>query len=240
MRGDAGGGARPGPTARTCDVGGIPMRWEESGAGTPVVLVHGIPTSPRLWRHVVPRLKRVRALAWEMVGYGDSIPAGRGRDLSVAMQAEYLVRWLDALGLERVVLVGHDLGGGVAQIAAVRHPARCAGLVLTNAVAYDSWPIPSLKLLRAAGGLVRRLPGPAVKTGVFRMLMARGHDDARVAAESLDVHWARYAAHGPGTRSSARRARSTRGTRSPSPTRCPGCITSPRAWSGAPPTRSRR
>lgn len=174
------------------------MRWEESGAGTPVVLVHGIPTSPRLWRHVVPRLDGVRALAWEMVGYGESIPAGRGRDVSVATQAEYLVRWMNALGLERAVLVGHDLGGGVVQIAAVRHPERCAGLVLTNAIAYDSWPIPSVKLLRAAGGLVRRLPAAAIKGGVFRMLMARGHDDPRVARESLETHWAHYAAHGAG------------------------------------------
>lgn len=198
MRGDAGSAVGPAPAARTRDVGGIPMGWEESGAGTPVVLVHGIPTSPRLWRHVVPRLEGVRALAWEMVGYGESIPAGQGRDLSVAAQAEYLVRWLDALGLGRVVLVGHDLGGGVVQIVATRQPLRCAGLVLTNAIGYDSWPIPSVKLLRAAGGLVRRLPAAAIKTGVFRMLMARGHDDPRVAAESLETHWARYAAHGPG------------------------------------------
>jgi pimeloyl-ACP methyl ester carboxylesterase len=41
---------------RTAMIDGIEMRWEEYGTGTPVVLVHGIPTSPALWRHVVPRL----------------------------------------------------------------------------------------------------------------------------------------------------------------------------------------
>ena len=51
---------------------GVRMRWEETGEGLPVVFVHGIPTSPRLWRHVMPRVKG-RALAWEMVGYGASI-----------------------------------------------------------------------------------------------------------------------------------------------------------------------
>jgi pimeloyl-ACP methyl ester carboxylesterase len=45
----------------------------------------------------------------------------------------------------RAVLVGHDLGGGVAQIAAVRAPGRCAGLVLANSIGYDSWPIPSVR-----------------------------------------------------------------------------------------------
>lgn len=179
-------------------VEGVQMRWLERGSGTPVVLVHGIPTGPRLWRHVMPLVDGARLLAWEMVGYADSIPEGRTRDISVARQADYLVRWLDALGLGRVILAGHDLGGGVVQIAAVRHPERCAALLLTNAIGYDSWPIPSVKMLRAMGGLVRRLPASAVKTGVFRMLMARGHDDRRVAAESLALHWAAYAAHGAG------------------------------------------
>ena len=175
---------------------GVPMRWTERGAGLPIVLVHGIPTSPRLWRHVIPRLENARALAWEMVGYGESIPAGRGRDISVAAQAEYLLSWLDALGIERAVLAGHDLGGGVIQIAALRRPELCAGLFLTNAIGYDSWPIPSVKLLRALGGLVERLPAPATKAMIFGMLMRRGHDDSRVAKESLDLHWRPYAEHG--------------------------------------------
>ena len=133
-------------------IAGTPMRWHEHGPeadGPPVVFIHGIPTSPSLWRYVLPRLTSARGLAWEMVGYGRSIPDGWGRDISVARQAEYLVAWMDALDLEPAVLVGHDLGGGVAQIAAVRHPARVRGLVLTNCISYDSWPIPSVKILRA-------------------------------------------------------------------------------------------
>jgi pimeloyl-ACP methyl ester carboxylesterase len=45
-------------------------------------LIHGIPTGPDLWRHVTPLLDDVRILALEMVGYGRSIPAGEGRDIS--------------------------------------------------------------------------------------------------------------------------------------------------------------
>lgn len=177
-------------------IGGIMMRWEERGAGVPVVLVHGIPTSPRLWRRVLPRLRGTRALAWEMVGYGTSIPEGQGRDLSVAAQADYLLAWMDALGIERAVLAGHDLGGGVVQILATRHPDRCAGLLLTNCICYDSWPIPEVELLRAAGPVTRHLPDPVTERGVFGMLMRRGHDDQAVARESRDVHWTPYAAHG--------------------------------------------
>lgn len=114
------------------------MRWEESGQGAPVVLIHGIPTCPALWRHVMPRIEGARCLAWEMVGYGASIPEGRERDISVASQAQYLASWLRHLGIEQAILAGHDLGGGVAQIAAVRNPGLCRGLFLTNAIGYDS------------------------------------------------------------------------------------------------------
>jgi pimeloyl-ACP methyl ester carboxylesterase len=175
-------------------VGGVPIRWAERGEGFPVVLVHGIPTSPALWRHVVPHQDGARLLAFELVGYGSSIPAGRDGDISVARQADHLLAWLDALEIDRAVLVGHDLGGGVAHIAAVRRPERCAGLVLTNSIGYDSWPIPSVKALRAASGLVRHLPGATVYP-VMATLLARGHDDLGRARESLAVHWQPYARH---------------------------------------------
>lgn len=170
------------------------MRWLESGEGFPVVFVHGIPTGPALWRGVVPRVQGARCLAFGMVGYADSIPAGEGRDISVARQADYLLGWLEALDIDRAVLVGHDLGGGVAQIAAVRAPERCAGLVLTNAIGYDSWPIPSVKALRATAPGLRRLPAATVYA-VMATLFLRGHDQLSVARESLAVHWPPYARH---------------------------------------------
>lgn len=168
------------------------MRWEEHGVGKPVVFLHGIPTGPRLWRHVTPDLGKHRCLAWEMVGYGRSISEGAGRDLSLARQAEYLIRWMDSLDLDDAVLVGHDLGGGVAQIAAVRYPDRVRGLVLVNAVCYDSWPIPSVKMLRALGPLLARCPDAFVYV-IVMVLFFRGHDDVGRMKESLGVHWRPYA-----------------------------------------------
>jgi len=179
---------------RDRDVTGIPMRWVENGDGFPVVLVHGIPTTPALWRDVMP-LVHGRCLAFEMVGYGDSIPAGRDRDISVARQADYLLNWLDTLGIERAVLVGHDLGGGVVQIAAARDSQRCAGLVLTNAIAYDSWPIPSVRGLRAAGRIVERLPDLLFKL-LIASFMVRGHDNLNVGRESGRIHARPYLEHG--------------------------------------------
>lgn len=181
--------------SRTADVDGVKIRWEEQGAGQPLVLIHGIPTSPALWREVVPLLPDARCLAFEMVGYGESIPEGRGRDISVQQQADYLAAWLKHIGVERAVFAGHDLGGGVAEIAAVRHPDLCAGLFLTNAIGYDSWPIPSVKAMRAMAPLTRHLPN-AMGKQIVRTLMHRGHDSPDRAREAAELHWQPYARHG--------------------------------------------
>jgi pimeloyl-ACP methyl ester carboxylesterase len=170
---------------------GIRMRWEEASPpnGTPVVLVHGLPTSPALWRYVVPLIEGARCLAWEMVGYGDSIPEGHQLDLSVAAQAGYLRSWMKDLDIGCAVLVGHDLGGGVAQIAATRD--ACAGLVLIDSVAYDGWPIAPVKAIRGMGGPFLRLPNSAVRR-LFGRLISKGHDDRARARESADLHWRPY------------------------------------------------
>jgi len=178
----------------TAIVDDVPMRWVEHGEGRPVVLVHGIPTSPRLWRRVMP-LVEGRTLAVEMLGYGASMVDTGDHDIGLSSQADRLLGWLDVTGLEGAVLVGHDLGGGVAQIAATRAPDRFSGLVLTNAVCYDSWPIPSVKMMRAASGLLQHLPGLAIYPA-FVQLLLRGHDDFAMAREAIKRHWRPYAEHG--------------------------------------------
>ena len=177
------------------DVGGTTMSWLEHGEGVPVILLHGIPTSPALWRHVIPRLSGVRALAWEMVGYGDSMEESKGRDISVAAQAEYLKDWMNVIGLEKAVIAGHDLGGGVAQIFAVRNPEMCSGLFLTNAIGYDSWPIPSVRAMRETGGIVRHLPDSAF-TMLLLTLLLRGHDRFDAALDAWRHHTRKYLDHG--------------------------------------------
>ena len=173
------------------EAGGVRMRWEAAGEGPPVVFVHGIPTSPRLWRHVVPRVEG-RALAWEMVGYGASIREGWDRDISVARQAEYLAGWMREVGLEDgAVVVGHDLGGGVAQILAVRQPELVQGVVLMNSICYDSWPIPSVNAMGAMGSAVERLPNSVFRQ-VYSAFLHRGHDNRERARESIDEHWPYY------------------------------------------------
>jgi len=186
----------------TAEVLGIRMRWLEQGAGIPVVLLHGLPTSPALWREVMPLLPNARCLAWELVGYGDSIPEGRGRDISLGAQADYLAAWIDHLGLRPAILAGHDVGGGVAQLAASSYPGLCAGLFLTNSVGYDNWPVPSVRAMRELRTGVGLLPKVAFRQ-MLRSFFLMGHVTWAAAEEALAAHWGPYQRHG-GARAFAR------------------------------------
>jgi len=119
----------------------LDIAYTDVGEGDPVVLLHGIPTWSFLYADVIPLLAdHCRVLAVDMLGHGWSDRRDRF-DRSLRAQAAAVLRLLDVLGIEQATFVGHDTGGGVALILGIDHPDRVARLVLTNAVAYDSWPI---------------------------------------------------------------------------------------------------
>jgi haloalkane dehalogenase len=107
--------------------------YEELGSGTPLVFLHGNPTSSYLWRDVLPRIGAPgRCLAPDLIGMGRSgkpaIP------YTFADHARYLDAWFDALALEEVVLIGIDWGGALAFDWAARHPARVRGVVFMETI----------------------------------------------------------------------------------------------------------
>ncbi|MFA9502665.1 alpha/beta fold hydrolase [Natrinema sp. H-ect1] len=107
----------------------------------PVVFVHGIPTWSYLWRDVVPPVAEDRrTIALDMAGYGNSAMHD-GFDRSIRAQEGVLEALLHDLGVEKIALVAHDIGGGVALRFAAHNPGIVDQLVLSNAVCYDSWPV---------------------------------------------------------------------------------------------------
>ncbi|MDZ4736710.1 MAG: alpha/beta fold hydrolase [Rhodospirillaceae bacterium] len=119
----------------------LSIAYTDLGDGEPVLLLHGIPTWSYLYHDVIPLLApHCRVLAPDFLGHGYSDRRDRF-DRSLRAQTRMILGFLDALGLEKVTIVGHDTGGGVALIMGIEHPERVARLVLTNVVAYDSWPI---------------------------------------------------------------------------------------------------
>jgi haloalkane dehalogenase len=119
----------------------LEMAYTDAGTGEPIVLLHGIPTWSFLFCDVIPLLMpHCRVLAPDFLGHGYSDRRDRF-DRSLMAQTRAIIRFLDTLGVERATLVGHDTGGGVALITAINHPERVNRLVLSNVVAYDSWPV---------------------------------------------------------------------------------------------------
>lgn len=130
----------------TADLDGLsyrPLRiaWTDVGQGAPIILLHGIPTWSFLYGDAIPLLARhARVIAPDFLGHGYSDKRDFF-DRSLVAQSAMIIRLMDHLGLERAHIVGHDTGGGVALIMGIHHPERVDRLVLTNVVAYDSWPI---------------------------------------------------------------------------------------------------
>lgn len=160
---------------RYVEVSGRRLHIREWGdaEGEAVLLIHGIPTSGLLWEQVAPYLARSsRVIAPDMLGYGDSdVPEGLPVD--IASHAVYLLQLMDALDVWSASVVGHDIGGGVAQILAVRHAERVRRLGLVNSVCYDSWPIPEIRAVQATAPLVQRMPAGATSKGL-EMFLKRG------------------------------------------------------------------
>ena len=131
---------------QTAELDGLidrPLRvaWTELGEGKPVILLHGIPTWSFLYNEVIPLLAgQARIIAPDFLGHGYS-DRRDFFDRSLLAQTAMVLRLMDHLDIQKATLVGHDTGGGVALIMAIHHPERVERLVLTNVVAYDSWPI---------------------------------------------------------------------------------------------------
>jgi pimeloyl-ACP methyl ester carboxylesterase len=104
--------------------------------GTPVVLLHGFPDGPGTWDAVLSRLPAgLHTVRPSLRGVGGSVTDLEARSGQVAALASDVLDLLDALGLERVLLVGHDWGARAAHAVAALAPERLSGLV-TLATAY--------------------------------------------------------------------------------------------------------
>jgi 2-hydroxymuconate-semialdehyde hydrolase len=117
--------------------------------GKPLVLLHGIPTSAELFRDVVPYFTTLgyRVYAPFMPGYGQTrFPTAV--DYRLATVADLYAIWLEQLNLGPVWLVGHDLGGAVAQLIAVRYPHLISHLTMGDTVVGDSFPVLPILLMQ--------------------------------------------------------------------------------------------
>lgn len=153
------GGTVPGFEHRAAQVGEARLHYVIGGEGPPVVLLHGFPETWFAWRHVLPRLaERHTVIAPDLRGIGCSSVEPGGYDKQT--MAGDVHRLVTELGLERVAVVGHDLGGMVAFAYARSYPEQVTHLAVTGAV------LPGFGLERL---LDFSRPGPGLPHLVFFM-----------------------------------------------------------------------
>jgi pimeloyl-ACP methyl ester carboxylesterase len=115
------------------------IRWTRTGAGPPIVLVHGTPYSSRIFRGVVPALaERREVFLFDHLGYGQS-EQREGQDLSIAAQARRFARLLEHWGLSTPSVVATDMGGAITLRALLLEGAAMADLLLFDAVTGGDW-----------------------------------------------------------------------------------------------------
>ncbi|MDP3906662.1 alpha/beta fold hydrolase [Novosphingobium sp.] len=115
------------------DVGGIHTNYHESGDGDPVILLHGSGpgvTAWQNWHKILPRLGEThRVLALDVVGFGFS-PLPEGEKPGIKLWTRHLAGFIDAMGLDRVTLIGNSFGGSLALGMMAHHAHKVRSLVL--------------------------------------------------------------------------------------------------------------
>ena len=135
---------------RRIEVGGLPTRYLEAGAGEPLVLLHALGESASDWRWVLPALARTHCVyAPDLPGFDGS--AKPQADYSPAFFGRFAAGLLDALGLERAAVVGNSLGGHIALRLALSEPGRVGFLVLVDSAGLGRAATYALRSLTAPG-----------------------------------------------------------------------------------------
>lgn len=168
-------------------VDGHRIAYREQGEGKPLILLHGIPTNSLLWRDIIPPLAvSRRVIAPDLLNYGTSdFPLTA--DVSINAQCQIILGFMNALGIRRADIAGHDIGGGIAQLLAVKYPERVDRLVLMDSVCFDSWPIPEFAALQRTG--VEEAMSLGELTTMLRDFIPDGvHDQELVTPELKDLY----------------------------------------------------
>ncbi len=133
------------PTShRFVDLGGIgSVHYVAAGQGPAVVLLHGLAASVVAWRYNIPVLsERYTIFAPDLPGHGESAKPEVRYDTEFGLH--FLQQFLDALRLNRPILMGNSTGGFLALAWALRHPERVQSLVLVDVPGLGqeiAWPL---------------------------------------------------------------------------------------------------
>ncbi len=139
-------------THKYIQTNGIRMHVVEAGSGFPVLFCHGFPELWYSWRHQIKALADAgfRAIALDQRGYGETDAPQEIAAYTIHHLVGDLTGLLDALEIEKAVIVGHDWGGFVVWQMAQLAPQRVAGVVGLNTPFFPRFPMKPLDIMRAS------------------------------------------------------------------------------------------
>lgn len=194
-------------TGHYAEINGLQFYYERTGAGEPVVLVHGgLLTIDLSWARLIPELSKTHdVIAVELQGHGHT--SDSERPFTPANNAADLIALLDELGIDRAAFIGHSTGAATAWEIAVHHPHRISKLVSMSGSVKPDAAIPEfadMELLFASGRVptatemaameseYRRLSATPDDFEAFQMKIASAPDgdgftDAELAAVTCPV-----------------------------------------------------
>lgn len=141
--------------AQFVEVHGYRRAFRMAGSGPPLLLIHGITDSSGTWDPVFDGLaEHYTVIAPDLLGHGES--AKPRADYAVAAYANGMRDLLSVLGIERITLVGHSLGGGVAMQFAYQFPEKVERIALVCPAGMGAGVHPAFRLATVAGA------GPAL------------------------------------------------------------------------------
>ena len=147
-----------------------PLAVTRSGAGAPLVLLHGLGSSRRAWEPVLPALAaRFDVIAVDLPGFGDSAPLYGRAEVPPAVLADAVAGLLDELGVGPPHLAGNSLGGWVALELAARRPVASVTLLSPAGLWRRNTPLYDRVSLRASRWLARHAAGPLSRLVNYRL-----------------------------------------------------------------------
>jgi pimeloyl-ACP methyl ester carboxylesterase len=170
------------------DIDAYGVHYLDNGEGPALLLVHGFGGQTFQYRHQIPYLSRTRrVIVPDLKGFGYS-ERDANAGLSHSDQVAMLRALLDRLGITRVAIVGHSMGGSIAQRFAATYPEMVDALVLAASMPADRPP-----RSRRLPGVLLRLVLPLVASAAASRLLAAGFNDPSLLTDDVREEYLRPA-----------------------------------------------
>lgn len=154
------------------NIGENKIAYKRQGEGQTILFIHGIVTYSFIWRNIAPSFAAKNdVITLDLLGCGFS-DKPFNQDLSLKKQAQIIHAFCSRLKLQNIILVCHDIGGGIGQILAVNYPEYFSKLILINSIGYNYWPVQPIISLRIP--IIRQLIISVLDMGMLSLIIKRG------------------------------------------------------------------